>query len=441
MRGKSFAEAMKLLALINIFLFLYPVFIALRYYLFNSTGGFPGVTFAVFSMFFGLFATKFICRKEYYFTTRLLSYLAILIPVIFSGLVYLPSGTLRIVYESVIAGIFYIFGSVNFSKSYGEIYNSKTLGANVIILTAVLLLANIVTAIKPVRGLIFIFVLFNIPIAMSIISEVNIDEVFLKRGVEIPEVQRSIRKQNFKLVAILYGIILVLFNIKDLLSAILRFILLTYIKINIFIMYLISLLFENKDKSSGGSDQGSMNLPMEPGEGSKTANVLFTVVAVILILFILYKLLPKIFKAIVELIRYIKSKISRKIKINENRYNDNECEEIIEITKQSSDSWLKRKKRANLFSLLRKTHDPAQRVRLMYRIILNELGKKGIKVSASDTAGQVVRKAQAKDSLGAYLEGVTSVYEKVRYGEEVPDTGSIKKVEEDLLKITGKSRV
>lgn len=440
MRGKSFAGAMKLLALINIFLFFYPVFIPLRYYIFDTSGGFTCAVFALVSLFFGLFATRFICRKEYYFTTRLLSYCAILIPVIATAVVFHGNGTLRSIFESVVAGCFYIIGSVNFSRSYGEIYSSKTTGTNVFILTAVFILVNIVSSIHPVRGLIFIFVILNIPITMVLKSEGNIDEVFLKRGVEIPEVQRSIRKANLKLVAILYGIILVLFNIKDLLSVVLRFILLTYIKINLFIMYLISLLFANKDGASQGQ-QGSMNLPVEPGDGNKTANTLFTIVAVILIIFILYKLIPKLFKAIAELIRFIKSKLKRKIKIDDNRYEDNECEEIIEITRQSSDSWMKRRKRNNLYSLLKKTHDPAERVRLIYRIILNELGKKGIGVAASDTAGQVAKKAHSKDELKASLESVTSIYEQVRYGEVIPDAASISKVEADLLKIAGKSRV
>jgi hypothetical protein len=439
MRGKSFTDVMKFIAFLNIFIFSYPVFIILRYYVFNTSGGVVGAALVLFSIFFGLFATKFICRKEYYFTTRLLSYCSIIIPVLVAIGIYHGTGALRIIYESVTAGVFYIIGSLNFSKSYSEIYSTKTLSSNVVILTAVFILVNIVKALNPVRSIIFVFVILNIPIAMALISEGNIDQVFLKRGVEIPEVQRSIRKANIKLVAILYGLILVLFNIKDLLSAALKFILLTYIKLNFFIMYLISLLFANKDGSSG-NQQADMNLPVDPGNG-KTANNLFTFVAVILIIFILYKLIPKLFRAIVNLIRFIKSKLSKKIKINDNRYNDNECEEIIEITKQSTDSWWKRRKRLNLFSMLKKTHDPAERVRLIYRIILGELGKKGVVVAVSDTTGQVTQKAQSSDKLKIDLKSVTPIYEKVRYGEEVPNTDSIRSMEEDLLKITGKSRV
>jgi len=440
MRGKNFERVMKFIALLNIFIFLYPVFMTFRFFAFDNRINVLDSIMPLLTMFFGLWATKYICRKEYYFTTRLLSYVAVAVPVMVCLGVYHETGIFRSIFEAFVTSIFYIIGSVNFSKGYREVYRTNTLGANVIVLTAVFIIVNIVPALIPVRDVVFIFILFNIPVTMLIMSEENIDEVFLTRGVEIPEVQRSIRKENIKLVAILYGVILVLFNIKDLLTVILKFCFLAYINISFFIMYLISKLFSVKGDSSNGNASNALP-PMEPGEPNNTANIIYVIVSVAVIILILYKLIPKLIKGIAALIKYIKSKLSTKTKVNESRYNDNECEEIVEITKQSTDSWFKRKKKVNLFSMLRKSKDPAERIRLMYKIILTEIGKNGVAVVVSDTSGQILEKVQPIEELKNNLVNITPIYEKVRYGEEMPDIKSVGAVEEGFLKITGKSRL
>jgi len=275
---------------------------------------------------------------------------------------------------------------------------------------------------------------------MLIKSEENIDEVFMYRGVEIPEVQRSIRKQNSKLIILLYGVILIMFNIKDFLAATLKFLLLIYVKASIFVMYLLSKLLSTSDGGSSDGGSQAQQLPFEPGKSDKFLNYLFTAIAVIIIIFAIYKALPKVIKAISQFIAYVKALFTRVLKIKENKYDDSECVEIVEITKQTVDNKVKKKKKINLISILKKTTDPTKRIRLMYQIILSEFGRRGIDIAASDTTGQVVEKAAGIELVENEIENITSIYEKVRYGEEPPQNQALTSMEEGYIRILSKPK-
>lgn len=439
MMGRVFTKGMKSIALFNIFIFLYPVFIVLRYFLFGTMGGILELIFPLVSIYSGLWATSFICRKEYYFTTRLLSFVTVVIPVIISSIIFSDLGLGRSLLGASAVGIFYIIGSNNYTKQYQDIFNSKMLFFSVFMLAINMIMTSSFDSLKPMRNVVFIFILLFIPLTMLIKSQENIDEVFKFRGVEIPEVQKSIRKENLKSIILLYAVMLVIFNIKDLLAAILQFILMIYIKVSIFIFYLLSKLFIQS--GSGSSKGDSQPLPLTPGpeRSNNLLDYLFVAVTAVLIIFAAYKLLPRLVKAISGLIAYIKAKLSKVIRLKENVYDDSECVEIVEITKQIVENKVK-KKRVNLFAILKKATDPAKRIRLMYQIILKDLGEKGITVASSDTTGQVIEKAAGLENVKEEIENITSIYERVRYGEEIPQAELLKSMEEGYRKILGKRK-
>jgi len=262
----------------------------------------------------------------------------------------------------------------------------------------------------------------------------NIDEVFVRRGVEIPEIQKKIRKANYKRIILLYILILILFNIKDLVTAAIQILFRIYIKVTFFILYFISSMLTPKDGNATTNGDSAPNLPFEPGKGNKLLDYLLFALFVLFIIYLVYKILPRLFRAFLRLIQYIKEKLTKVIKLKDVKYEDSECIEIVEITKQVAVN-RERKKRVNLFSLLKMAKDQSEKIRLMYAIIIKELNNKGLAIKSSDTTGDIIEKAYGIKDLGENLTSVTKTYENVRYGEVEPEQESYNKMKLEFEKI------
>lgn len=438
MKKPYFLKLLKLASLLNIYLYLFPVFILVKYIIFETTRGMAlSAITALFSMYLGLGVTAAICKKEYYFTTKLLSYAAVLIPAAACALAFSRYGTGWSLLEVLTVGTFYFIGVNAYPKSYGEVFNGANLYAGSFLLAIYLMVVSNVGRFLPLRNTAYIAILLFILISMLIKSEENVEQVFFFRGVEIPEVQKTIRKHNVKAVTILFAGILLLFKLKDILSVILKFIFVLYLKILVFILYILSVLYPSGSGQTNAN--GKVDLPPnQPSDSNPFLDYLFKAVFIVLLIYIAYKTIPKLIKAILKFVSFIKAWLLKKMKVDNYKYEDEECVDIIEFTKQTAGRKLIKRKKSNLTTALRKATNPADKIRLMYAIIVNEIKLKGVEIANSDTTGQIAEKITSSRKSYTGIENVTSIYDKVRYGEEIPQDKTVIQMEQAMKSFTGK---
>jgi len=436
MKDRNIGKLLNIASLLNKFLFLFPAFVAVKYYLYETTGGIGAILLQLFSMFLGLTLTTVICRKEYYFTTKLLSYSAVIIPILLSVLTFSQRGVIWTLIEMLASGTFYFIGVSAYTKSYGEIFDSQNLYVGSFLLILYLIIVSNFSVLLPLKNMVYIFILLFILISMLIKSEENIDQVFMLRGVEIPEVQKVIRKYNAKAIFSLFAGILILFNIRYIVSAVLKFIFILYLRITVLILYLMSLIYP--EGSGQGNGAGKPDLPYGPESTNNFLDNIFKFISVVIILYLAYKIVPKVIKAIFKLVAHIKAWLFRVVKVRDDKYDDDECVDIVEFTKQVEVKKLGKKKKNSLYSALRKATSPAEKIRLMYAIIVNDVRLKGIKIADSDTTGQIAGKITDSWKYGEDIREITSIYDSVRYGEEIPQDSTVKFMEQGFKGFTDK---
>jgi len=67
----------------------------------------------------------------------------------------------------------------------------------------------------------------------------------------------------------------------------------------------------------------------------------------------------------------------------------------------------------------------SEKVRNMYATILHHLRIKGVKILKSDTTHEIYGKIPQVENLDKAMEYITGVYDKVRYGEKIPEKAEL----------------
>ena len=82
-----------------------------------------------------------------------------------------------------------------------------------------------------------------------------------------------------------------------------------------------------------------------------------------------------------------------------------------------------------------KNSDYVKRIRFMYKLVVNYIENYGIKISKSDTTGEIYVKGSEVEGLKENLGYTTDIYNKIRYGKRVPDETEYGKFEETFAHI------
>lgn len=457
MREKLRTYALKTTALMGLFSVIYPAISIVRALIFKAPGGWSCLLPALaFTMAGFLMASVLVREKspvfmrlasnpviEFVFGDRATSmflsglsvHMAVFIPVCISLLIFQKSGLPRLIFEAVPAVVFYMVGVRANYNDYDEILDRQKMYAGFIVLTAV----AIICSFKGIRMNLIIYAYILTVASMIVANQSQIDRVFLYMNRHLAGVSKNIRKFNIISVFLLVGITFVFLYFRDIVEFCLNVINGLIRSGAAFILKLLASLNRSSSEIGYGQRPQALLPPQLAEEDGNNPYISMILNIIFIIVFALaaFKLLPvfikAVFKAVKNIIRNlwvyilnIMGKTNRE-EPETDEYND-EVEEI-----QRPDKALKRSRRMSHAKLKRtlrglgRLSEPVEKVRYIYGIILDVLKALDTGIAKSDTPRDVCQKAELK---GIQISYITDLYEKVRYGERIPDGDEVTKAEE-----------
>ncbi len=459
MRQSIRREMVRLLEIASIFSFEYMTFMALRQYFFADDGGIPMFVAGIAAAYAGYALSRLIVGSRKKLIYSLAAYLTILIP---AGLYIFISVSLSksiwlILFETPAVLIFYITGIRASQTKQDYFLSSHKIGAGMIFAVLSLLSAHTITSLSGIKVYELLLGLFFMASGMIVKNREQL-EAHLKMDGEISSDSTNIRRFNTWHIIALFVIIMLLFNLKGIMIFIVsiagKFILFVFRAMH----YIITLLGKKGTEGLpqtpfGGQGQEA---PMDMSEGNGIVGLILTVLFILLMIYVFIKLIPVVFAEIKESVISFINLIKRILAPGEAKKPFNEYYvDVVEIIVPPEKA--RRKKAApkgvtllqDRLRKLKRSVDPAERLRLMYGVILCMLAGRGTDIAPHDTTAEIFDKAVDAYSRGTFgrdtfgrdasikdtetsldtetsfaddLKDMTIAYERARYADHVPDS-------------------
>lgn len=456
MKLKPFLELMKLIKeksdTINpklqimmsllVFLSFYPIMMILQATFFLANHEFSSGMAWLLSIYLGI-VVGYGIRHQRTFIKRILICLTTIILALTQFLISLNLPLHSRLFSACSIVLFFIGGiGISLSKR-NPTMNANGYKMQMIFLLIALSITYFDHKVTGLRNVTFIFAYLYMLIFVILQSQENLNNVFNQRSIQTLDVQRKIKSGNVKMILVFFACMLLLFNIKSIVLLLLHAAKIVVTKIIWLIMHMIG---------SSGSEYQNIDTPKSQpqlpdlGPSKKTifpfiANVICALIAI----FAVFKLAPifikKIREKFISLINILKKLFTHNTIISPE--SDGECFDYIEITKLSQPEMKKQKKERNKewhkLQKLKHVSDPTEKIRLIYGIVLEKLSNH-IPIKNSDTTDEIYQKSLEICTSARDLHKATQIYDRVRYGEKVPDSNDMADMENAYHIITGSQK-
>jgi hypothetical protein len=355
----------------------------------------------------------------------------IVIPFTAVFVAYGDSGAGRIAFELLTAAVGYVTALKQTRLSMTRIMSSTSLYMGIVVMLICLEVPYFVDRLKYLRPAYFAASYFMIFACLIVKNQDDLDKhIFTKKHIDKTALPRNMRRFNMAAVSFVFLLMMLLFNFKKavmyLLDLATRIIQLFFI----FIGWLIDKL--TVDNTTGGEVMRSEISFVSDQRPTPFLNLISNTVMYFIILYVSYKLLFMLISKAPGVVAKIIGALKRLFKINVSSESSVEAEfvdttEILLPRMQSGAAKVKNKR--SKVKKLSKIKDPAEKVRCMYENILGMLPLYGIKPDISDTAQEILAKAAGAANVKEDLSPFTEIYERVRYGETVPDEETLARAE------------
>ncbi len=292
------------------------------------------------------------------------------------------------------------------------------------------------TAFRPVA---FFYIYIFAALSLVLENQKNIDYLLTDMERQTPKLPVYIRRFNL-IVVTATTLLISLFAFTGPLVKAVRFILRELgSAVNAVLGKFFSLLFSGGDKSEPTVPRipepempGKVRPRFKPGLDEKIVFGILAVLGTIIFIFLLTKL-PFVFRELKRSLRRLFAVIRARLSFVSPRsgivtkvFSDEvEFTKDFHVEEVMGDESAPRKKRRNSLR-----DDPVAQVRYYYGLILDMLCMAGLKITKSDTAGQIHGKALNLDGVGGPLSEMTEIYNRVRYGDEIPAAETVEKAKE-----------
>ena len=461
-------------AIASLSLFILPVVLLLRVLLFGSSGGFTAVIlFFAISLagfmagrlvfkedaayfktaakwpFFKLLLYFFNVKEKERFISNTAGFLSLLIPVAAGAVFFHGNGILRIAFEVFFATLPYFISLRNSNKRYSDIFANHIAYFGFFLMAAAIIAANYLQQAFHLKWYFYIILYIYILIYLVLKNQEDIDSnIYSKKYIQKSILPRNMRGFNLIAVLGLYCAILLLFNLKTVVLAMME----AGAKILGYAVIAILWLLQQLFPSTGETQQENTQMPADFGffGGAEEAvhpflNLLGNTLKAFIILYVLYKLLPFLLKKaavlIMKLMELLRKTFSHRFSASAANEYDDETETIKPLKEIKNQRCL-RKSIEGARQELGKITDPVQRIRRMYGILLKMLEACGVALEKSDTTSEIFSKANGIHGLSEPFLPVTEQYNRVRYGGSLPDKASLSSYEtnyNEAFGIIGKS--
>ena len=431
---------MKFVALMGALSVFYPIILLFRDLAFRTDGGILAFMLFLLVGLAGFAAGSVAVRIHGNSTPRAkvavpVAYIAFLIPAVLGFLIYQDWGI-----EIPALSITYFIGLRAGIYDYRETLSNNKIYTGIVFLSSCILVVSLVDRFQEhLKPIFFICAFMFIMVSFIIQNQSNLDAAFTRRVTDLPDVPRNIRIYNIMMVFVLFIAIFILFNFQSIVVFLINVIKKAALYIILAVMWLMEKLTPPLEAEPG---EGLGTQPLIPPSAEEQGDsiiskIIVIVLFVLIVSFLLYKIVPVIIRKMKKLVltvfdllkRFFKAPLAGEADENEDYYDETV---IIKPDETKAKKALKRRKKRDLERELRRLKNPAEKVRLIYGYLLEILANGGVCLKKSDTAREICikvledREALSKiDSIYGPFDKVTAVYEKVRYGNEVPDLNEI----------------
>lgn len=451
---------LRLLSSLAVHMYLYACFTLIRRVLFYDDGGAISVViYACSAVSAWLAGTLLIGRSCYYSMklsqvrlsrfiafslgirdmdraiSALTAWLLMIVPAAAPFVIFREYGVLKPLFESAAAACAYIVALKHTQKSPAGIINGGGFYAGLVLLATCLELPYFVDGLSYLRPWFFGALYFLILIYLLVRNQKDIDEnIYDKKFVEKSILPKNLRRFNTVSIIFVYLVILLLSNFRAVVSRLIG-LAWEFVRIagNAILWLLERIGPDGAQIENPGMEEESMT-PVMSAPPSPYLNLIFNILKYFIAFYLLYRLVP----VIVRNIPVIASKLAAlfrklfRIKKENGAYMESDYVDVAEIVlpeRRGKTVRVARRRKRRTARHLRKITDPAEKIRYMYGLILDILPARGIKPEASDTTAEILSKTAREKDLGG-LHPFTAIYDKVRYGDAVPDNETLGKAEE-----------
>lgn len=453
---------LKIISLLAIFSFIYPVLMYVRCDNFYVTGGFFGLSYDLMLILGGYFIGEYLMSEKsfvYVFFTshtsmkvffenkrsvhiwlRIISVASVFVPLLVTFLIYVGSGKIRILYEMLSAVIFYLAGILQIQKDYHRILTTaKIVTGSVSIFVLLLVSSNFKWALylKPV---LYAFTYIFIVLCMIIKNVSNLDtKIYLKKGADNTPVSKKVKKKNIVYTTVLFLITAILSNINavsQLLYNCIKWISVAITSGFSAFMRFVRSIFVSEVTLKQTENEASNILARKAGKPSLIATAI-TIVLIIALFNFLYKLLKLHWNSIKTSIRSFFKTLLQKIKklVKRSDYDYLLARKVSVIEYEDEIEKISMVSKVKLYSLinkstskrrsLKKYKDPVKQVREGYAYLIESLAAKKIHIKKSNTPSEIYCETKQIKGFDEQFETITRMYEKVRYQDALPSDQDI----------------
>lgn len=459
--------SLKILAAAAMSMLVYAGTVTLRTALFNMDGGFFSLLLFVAILFLGHLAGWLFWGKTPVFAShmanvkfiRLLSFMlhikdgarfiaalaawsVILLPLLTSLLAYRSYGIWRILFEVLLAMIAFSM-SLKYSRlASTQILHNAAAYTGFIILAVCLEIPYFLSRLAYLRPWLFVTSYFFILAYLIIKNQEDIDSnIFDKKHVEKSILPKNLRRFNTLSVCVVFLAIILFFNLKPIIIYILQLLGKLIVLIIYGVLWILKNILPSQEAAEhGGSAAQNFDFFMKDTEIiNPFKNLINNIIKNFVILYLTYRILLSLVRKLPGFVRKIVELIKRLLCIKKGEksfetmdYSD-ETETLKPAHENDNKRKLKKKMRKNRRDL-RNISDPVERVRYMYFSILHMLPLLGVQSNKYDTTMDILRKTEASGKVSKELSPFTTIYNQVRYGDKVPDTGMLAEAEEHFGK-------
>lgn len=371
---------------------------------------------------------------------RIISFATVLIPLLITFLLYLGSGKFRILYEALTVVIFYLAGIFQAQKDYRRILTNAKIVIGSATLFILLLVSSFFSWASYLKPVLYGFTYIFIALCMVLKNISNLDiNIYLKKGAENSPVSKKVKKKNIIYTSIIFFIVAILFNIKQVYQVVYNCIRLIVISINNAIMAFLSFLgslLASSETQKLPENEVSNVLTRKGGKPSLVVTAI-TIVLMIAFFHFMYKLIKTHWDTIKTNVQSFFATLAEKIKklIKQegcNSYKTRKMsvleydDEVEKIGRNPNISvFSKKDKQTSKRRSLIKYKDPVKRIREGYAYLVERLAAKKIHIKKCNTPSEIYHETKQINGFSEQFETITQLYEKVRYQDIIPSEEDI----------------
>lgn len=450
MNEKKRETILKIMAITAIFLCVYPLTSLVRISLFKEGREFLDGLFYLAVIFSTFIAVSLIMRKSYTKKNKVLSYLFLVIPIIASLKYFSFYGILSIIFGTFIAAILCFYTIRVYFNEYDYLMSGFKFYVGIVMLLFALIFSTYIEDLKYLKNLFYIFTFLYAFIVLVIKNQSNLDSIFSKRFDKASGIPVKMRSHNINKIIVFFLLIMVVFCFRGVLIAGLQGLasLLGLILnalwnfINFIIDKLQDIVYVEDPDLSGLPD---MDYDDEGNGANSIITAIFNIIGYLFLAFIIYKVfneliinrfipfLKNTYKYLIEkIINFLEKK---ECKVEKTYYYTDSIERVLpsDILRKSKET----KETPNINKALKqinKIENPKEKVRYLYGLILKFMSAKGVAIKKSYSTGEIYKKAEEIDQLGKPFSEITKVYDRVKYGDKMPNDSEVDNAKDNTLK-------